>query len=84
TPRRRRRTRGGAPVDAALAGSAPAAETAGTEDTQAATRTPRRRRRTRSGASGQPVTPAVAPVTAAETAVESAAVETVATAEGPT
>ncbi|WP_345056711.1 DEAD/DEAH box helicase, partial [Streptomyces rameus] len=84
TPRRRRRTRGGAPVDASLAGSAPVAETAGTEEAQAATRTPRRRRRTRSGASAQPVTAAVTPTTAVETTpVETAPVETVVTAETP-
>ncbi|MFD8805840.1 DEAD/DEAH box helicase [Streptomyces sp. NPDC059597] len=69
TPRRRRRTRNGAPLESGAA--APAVETAATEEATA-TRTPRRRRRTRNGASGgaeQPVT------TAAETAVE--------TAEGP-
>ncbi|MGW4196794.1 DEAD/DEAH box helicase [Streptomyces sp. NPDC005004] len=69
TPRRRRRTRNGAPLESGAA--APAVETASTEEATA-TRTPRRRRRTRNGASGgaeQPVT------TAAETAVE--------TAEGP-
>ncbi|MFJ6541494.1 DEAD/DEAH box helicase [Streptomyces sp. NPDC091385] len=69
TPRRRRRTRNGAPLESGAA--APVVETAATEEATA-TRTPRRRRRTRNGASGggeQPVT------TAAETAVQ--------TAEGP-
>ncbi|MGW3463475.1 DEAD/DEAH box helicase, partial [Streptomyces olivaceoviridis] len=76
TPRRRRRTRGGTPLDASPA--APATETSGTEETPAATRTPRRRRRTRGGASAEPVTAAATQTTAPE-----AAVETVTTAEGP-
>ncbi|MFJ2167819.1 DEAD/DEAH box helicase, partial [Streptomyces griseofuscus] len=46
TPRRRRRTRGGAPMDAAA--QAPATESTSVEES--ATRTPRRRRRTRNGA----------------------------------
>ncbi|MGV9987650.1 DEAD/DEAH box helicase [Streptomyces olivaceus] len=53
TPRRRRRMRGGAPVDAeASAGSAPEAATGGAEaarDAEQAPRTLRRRRRTRNG-----------------------------------
>ncbi|WP_228773791.1 DEAD/DEAH box helicase [Streptomyces sp. VN1] len=53
TPRRRRRMRGGAPVDAeASAGSAPEAAPGGAEaarDVEQAPRTLRRRRRTRSG-----------------------------------
>ncbi|MFF5860798.1 DEAD/DEAH box helicase, partial [Streptomyces sp. NPDC012751] len=69
TPRRRRRTRGGAPLDASA--TAPATtETAGTEETQAAARTPRRRRRTRGGASPQQVTAAAVATPAAEAAVE--------------
>ncbi|CAM5669152.1 DEAD-box ATP-dependent RNA helicase CshA [Streptomyces canarius] len=76
TPRRRRRTRGGTPLDASPA--APATETSGTEETPAATRTPRRRRRTRGGAPAEPVTAAATPTTAPE-----AAVETVTAAEGP-
>ncbi|MFF5535717.1 DEAD/DEAH box helicase, partial [Streptomyces cinerochromogenes] len=85
TPRRRRRTRGGAPVDAA---AAPVAETVAAEETPAAARTPRRRRRTRGGAPAEPVTAAAAPATTAEAAeaaetVDTAAVETVAMAEGP-
>ncbi|GGS79797.1 helicase [Streptomyces cinerochromogenes] len=85
TPRRRRRTRSGAPVDAVDAAATPIAETAGTEETPAAARTPRRRRRTRGGAPAEPVTAAAAPATTAEVVetVQAAAVETVATAEGP-
>ncbi|MEV7499883.1 DEAD/DEAH box helicase [Streptomyces sp. NPDC093018] len=56
TPRRRRRTRGGAPMDAAA--QAPATESTSVEES--ATRTPRRRRRTRNGAQAPAaVTPAV-------------------------
>ncbi|MGW2212233.1 DEAD/DEAH box helicase, partial [Streptomyces sp. NPDC001781] len=67
TPRRRRRMRGGAPVEA---GAAPA-ETTAVEEPQAP-RTPRRRRRTRGGASGEA---AAAPATAVvETAVTPEAV----------
>ncbi|MFJ3648890.1 DEAD/DEAH box helicase [Streptomyces murinus] len=56
TPRRRRRTRGGAPMDAAA--QAPAAESTSVEES--ATRTPRRRRRTRNGAQAPAaVTPVV-------------------------
>ncbi|MFE6173344.1 DEAD/DEAH box helicase [Streptomyces sp. NPDC056464] len=80
TPRRRRRTRNGTPLDGA---SAPAAGSGTPEETIEATpaesvtapRTPRRRRRTRNGAQAE--TPAVA--TAAEDAAEAA----VTTAEGP-
>ncbi|MGV9351068.1 DEAD/DEAH box helicase [Streptomyces spiralis] len=94
SPRRRRRTRGGAPVDSGTAASgttpsgtpvadAPsdvvsAGTTAGDELT--ATRTPRRRRRTRGGATSQPV----AAVASEDTAESPAAAETaVTTAEGP-
>jgi superfamily II DNA/RNA helicase len=53
TPRRRRRTRGGAPVDSATATSATATSAPPADGTGAAeatpTRTPRRRRRTRAG-----------------------------------
>ncbi|WP_406722386.1 DEAD/DEAH box helicase [Streptomyces althioticus] len=73
TPRRRRRTRGGAPLDAA--GQQPAARAAvGAEEAEAgeASRTPRRRRRTRGGD------------TAAVGTVEQGAAEAaVDTAEGP-
>ena len=56
TPRRRRRTRGGAPMDAAA--QAPATESTSVEES--ATRTPRRRRRTRNGAQAPAaVTPVV-------------------------
>ncbi|MEU4052279.1 DEAD/DEAH box helicase [Streptomyces olivaceus] len=72
TPRRRRRMRGGAPVDAeASAGSAPEAATGGAEtarDAEQAPRTLRRRRRTRSGEPSRQ--PAVA--TTAETVAASA------------
>ncbi|WP_405588636.1 DEAD/DEAH box helicase [Streptomyces sp. NBC_01092] len=79
TPRRRRRTRGGAVLDAA---SAPAAGTATPDEAAEATtaesvtgsRTPRRRRRTRNGA------PAEQAVTAVSTDAAEAAVTT---AEGP-
>ncbi|MEU1405838.1 DEAD/DEAH box helicase [Streptomyces sp. NPDC005728] len=78
TPRSRRRTRGGTPLDAspATTASAPSAET-GTAEEPTATRTPRRRRRTRSGAPAQVVTAAAA------TTTSEAAVDTVDTAEGP-
>ncbi|MFD8043409.1 DEAD/DEAH box helicase [Streptomyces chartreusis] len=72
TPRRRRRTRGGSPLDATSApanGSAAVEES--TEAGPAESRTPRRRRRTRGGA----VSEAAPATTAAEAAVE--------TAEGP-
>ncbi|MFF9518714.1 DEAD/DEAH box helicase, partial [Streptomyces achromogenes] len=90
TPRRRRRTRGGAPVDAAPAASAPTAEATGTQEAQAATRTPRRRRRTRGGATTQPV-PAATAATATERTpaaepvapVEVPAAEPVAVVEAP-
>ncbi|MEU5973357.1 DEAD/DEAH box helicase [Streptomyces sp. NPDC047315] len=78
TPRRRRRTRGGQPMDAAAAQGAP--ETAAGADApeeSAAVRTPRRRRRTRSGAAG-----AVAPV-AAESVVETVVETAVETVEAP-
>ncbi|MGW3954411.1 DEAD/DEAH box helicase [Streptomyces sp. NPDC004752] len=87
TPRRRRRTRAGTPLDSAPAGSgaapvdseAPAAEAVAAEELTAP-RTPRRRRRTRNGAPTEPVAVATAaePVAAAQTA-ESA----LTTAEGP-
>ncbi|MER6467613.1 DEAD/DEAH box helicase [Streptomyces collinus] len=80
TPRSRRRTRGGAPLDAsATTAEAPAAESGSVAEPTAA-RTPRRRRRTRGGAAPAPVTPAaVSPATdaaeAAVTAVESPAAQ---------
>ncbi|MGW7282829.1 DEAD/DEAH box helicase [Streptomyces sp. NPDC054844] len=72
TPRRRRRMRGGAPVDAdASATTAPEAVTGGADsaadvDTDAAPRTLRRRRRTRSGESRRPVTAATTDAPAAQ------------------
>ncbi|MER7490148.1 DEAD/DEAH box helicase, partial [Streptomyces sp. NPDC126497] len=74
TPRRRRRTRGGAALDeAAQQPVSPAAEDAGEAEAGTAARTPRRRRRTRGGA------PAGA-ATAVETVVKTT--ESAATAEG--
>ncbi|MFH8800053.1 DEAD/DEAH box helicase [Streptomyces sp. NPDC017936] len=79
TPRRRRRTRGGSPLDATTAPEqTPVAEEA------ASARTPRRRRRTRGGAvqEGVAATPSTTPVESAapETGAAEAAVTT---AEGP-
>ncbi|GLX51620.1 helicase [Streptomyces hygroscopicus subsp. hygroscopicus] len=84
TPRRRRRTRGGAPLDAAP--QAPAAETSSVEEP---TRTPRRRRRTRGGAQAPAaVTPtaeatAEAPREAAVTAPAPAEAEATEVVETP-
>ncbi|OLZ67183.1 DEAD/DEAH box helicase [Streptomyces sp. IMTB 2501] len=83
TPRRRRRTRGGTPLDAttdapaATTAPAPAAESGPAEESSTAPRTLRRRRRTRSGVSAQQVP---APET---TEAAAAAVETVDTVEAP-
>ncbi|WP_189872834.1 DEAD/DEAH box helicase [Streptomyces viridiviolaceus] len=84
TPRRRRRMRGGAPVDAEATGTtAPESVTGGADsgtETEAAKgpRTLRRRRRTRSGAPAQqPVASATA-----DSAAPEAAVSAVATADG--
>ncbi|MFF7235633.1 DEAD/DEAH box helicase, partial [Streptomyces collinus] len=80
-PRSRRRTRGGASLDAsATTAEAPAVESGSVAEPTGA-RTPRRRRRTRGGAAPAPVTPAaVSPATdaaeAAVTAVESPAAPT--------
>ncbi|WGD40858.1 DEAD/DEAH box helicase [Streptomyces cathayae] len=63
TPRRRRRTRGGAPLDESAQPAAPAVEGTDEADTGTAPRTPRRRRRTRGGAASEATT---APVTAVE------------------
>ncbi|MFI1503665.1 DEAD/DEAH box helicase [Streptomyces sp. NPDC020597] len=84
TPRRRRRTRNGSPVDAAAApaGTAldqgPVAEPTPLAEEAAGPRTPRRRRRTRNGSAET----ALAPVTAVEPAAD-AAQTAVTTAEGP-
>ncbi|MEU2729958.1 DEAD/DEAH box helicase [Streptomyces griseoviridis] len=78
TPRRRRRTRGGAEADGVAVDSAPAPVT----EEQPGGRTPRRRRRTRGGG-GEPV---ATPVAAAETvvaAVESPALDTAESVETP-
>ncbi|MFR9798461.1 DEAD/DEAH box helicase [Streptomyces sp. MS06] len=58
TPRRRRRTRGGSPVDAAPAAGGPAEQSAAAED-GTAPRTLRRRRRTRGGATTRSASTAV-------------------------
>ncbi|MGW3354070.1 DEAD/DEAH box helicase [Streptomyces bungoensis] len=75
TPRRRRRTRSGTPLDATAATTAPAAET-GTADESTAARTPRRRRRTRGGGQAEPLTTATsvtaAPAEAAEAVLDTA------------
>ncbi|MEU3440361.1 DEAD/DEAH box helicase [Streptomyces griseoincarnatus] len=79
TPRRRRRTRGGAPLDAAgQQSAAQAAVGAGETEAGEVPRTPRRRRRTRGGVTG-----AVGTVErgAAETAVDTAEGPSVETAE---
>ncbi|MFJ5264078.1 DEAD/DEAH box helicase [Streptomyces sp. NPDC088387] len=74
TPRRRRRTRSGTPLeggDAQAGTPAPVAETAGTAGAEAVAgpRTPRRRRRTRNGAAGEQAPAAVATPVEAEAAV---------------
>ncbi|WP_240797817.1 DEAD/DEAH box helicase, partial [Streptomyces sp. F001] len=77
TPRRRRRTRGGTPMDATeTTGVTPETDTPAEE--AAAPRTLRRRRRTRSGAPAEATAIAAAEPTAPE-----AAETAVATAEGP-
>ncbi|MGW3104136.1 DEAD/DEAH box helicase [Streptomyces sp. NPDC001100] len=81
TPRRRRRTRNGAPMEgtsAATAVTSTPEETALAASEETATRTPRRRRRTRNGATGEQL-----PATAVTSAVAPEAAESaVATAEG--
>ncbi|MBK6015751.1 DEAD/DEAH box helicase [Streptomyces sp. MBT53] len=82
TPRRRRRTRNGAPMEgtsAATAVTPTSEETALAASEETAGRTPRRRRRTRTGATGEQL-----PATAvASAAAPEAAENAVATAEGP-
>ncbi|MFI8830294.1 DEAD/DEAH box helicase, partial [Streptomyces afghaniensis] len=84
TPRRRRRTRGGTPLDGAPESAGTAAPdttvTGGSAEAEAVTapRTPRRRRRTRGGASAAES----APVTAVESPASAPAENAVATAEG--
>ncbi|MFC8516031.1 DEAD/DEAH box helicase [Streptomyces sp. NPDC057257] len=75
TPRRRRRTRSGTPLDGAAAPEA-TQETTSAPEEATATRTPRRRRRTRAGASADQL-----PATA--TTTSEPAQSAVATAEGP-
>ncbi|MEV0737347.1 DEAD/DEAH box helicase [Streptomyces sp. NPDC050549] len=82
TPRRRRRTRNGAPMEgtsAATAVTSTPEETALAASEETATRTPRRRRRTRNGATGEQLPATAVTSAAAPEAAESA----VATAEGP-
>ncbi|MEU7473655.1 DEAD/DEAH box helicase [Streptomyces sp. NPDC044984] len=80
TPRRRRRTRGGAVLDeAAQQPVNPAAEGAGEAETDAVARTPRRRRRTRSGVPAGATTA----VEAAESAVDTAEGTAAEAAEAP-
>jgi superfamily II DNA/RNA helicase len=82
TPRRRRRTRNGAPMEgtsAATAVTSTPEETAVAASEETAGRTPRRRRRTRNGATGEQLPATAVTSAAAPEAAESA----VATAEGP-
>jgi len=74
TPRRRRRTRNGAPLDGTATPEAAPQEVSSAEET-AGVRTPRRRRRTRNGAASEPVPATATAPEAAEAAVT--------TAEGP-
>jgi superfamily II DNA/RNA helicase len=83
TPRRRRRTRGGTPLDASAPVEAVApSETTAVEDATT-TRTPRRRRRTRGGASDSAPATAATAAAAVEPAVSETAESAVTTAEGP-
>ncbi|MDT9680830.1 DEAD/DEAH box helicase [Streptomyces sp. TRM76323] len=85
TPRQRRRTRGGTPLDEAAgtaAPQAPAAEAVEGGEAPAERRTPRRRRRTRAGATLTAETAAQA-APAPEVEPSAKAVEVVETAEGP-
>ncbi|MFD4562480.1 DEAD/DEAH box helicase [Streptomyces sp. NPDC058469] len=82
TPRRRRRTRNGAPMEgtsAAAAVTSTPEETAVAASEDTAGRTPRRRRRTRNGATGEQLPATAVTSTPASEVAESA----VATAEGP-
>ncbi|GGW86410.1 helicase [Streptomyces malachitofuscus] len=81
TPRRRRRTRGGTPLDeAAQQPAGPAADGAGEAEDGTAARTPRRRRRMRGGV---PAGAASAAAPAAESAVDTAEGTAVDAAETP-
>ncbi|MFF3907518.1 DEAD/DEAH box helicase, partial [Streptomyces sp. NPDC001848] len=73
TPRRRRRTRGGTPLDTSAATDAATTETAATEAAGSEERrTPRRRRRTRGGAPMEAAATPVTPVTAEPAAPKAA------------
>ncbi|MFE9878854.1 DEAD/DEAH box helicase, partial [Streptomyces sp. NPDC005784] len=80
TPRQRRRTRNGAPMDETSESTSPETTTESPASVEATEpRTPRRRRRTRSGAGSEPVAAAAVAAPVAE-----AAEAAVATAEGVT
>ncbi|MER6290013.1 DEAD/DEAH box helicase [Streptomyces sviceus] len=83
TPRRRRRTRSGTPLDANAPAEAVAPSEATAAEDATATRTPRRRRRTRGGASDAAPATATTAAPAVEPAVTEAAESAVTTAEGP-
>ncbi|EDY61279.2 MULTISPECIES: DEAD/DEAH box helicase [Streptomyces] len=83
TPRRRRRTRSGTPLDANAPAEAVAPSEATAVEDATATRTPRRRRRTRGGASDAAPATATTAAPAVEPAVTEAAESAVTTAEGP-
>ncbi|MFF1302618.1 DEAD/DEAH box helicase, partial [Streptomyces sp. NPDC058307] len=88
TPRRRRRTRSGTPLDANAPAEAVAPEAVAPSETTAVedattTRTPRRRRRTRGAASDSAPATATTAAAAVEPAVSEAAESAVTTAEGP-
>ncbi len=80
TPRRRRRTRNGAPLDEATASPAATPESAPADAEVSEPRTPRRRRRTRAGAT-EPVAAATPSATFVEPAAAEAAQDAVTTAE---
>ncbi|MGD1225781.1 DEAD/DEAH box helicase, partial [Streptomyces krungchingensis] len=80
TPRRRRRTRNGAPLDEATASPAATPESAPADAEVSEPRTPRRRRRTRAGAT-EPVAAATPAATFVEPAAAEAAQDAVTTAE---
>ncbi|CAM5724456.1 RNA helicase OS=Streptomyces fumanus OX=67302 GN=GCM10018772_49550 PE=4 SV=1 [Streptomyces fumanus] len=82
TPRSRRRTRGGAPLDAAPAEQATAAAAAPAAETTDAPRTLRRRRRTRGGAQAQPQPQSAVTAAPVESPAPEAAEAALATAEG--
>ncbi|WP_327401466.1 DEAD/DEAH box helicase [Streptomyces sp. NBC_01288] len=87
TPRRRRRTRNGAPMEGTSAATAVTSsspeETAVAASEDTATRTPRRRRRNRNGATGEQL-PATTVTSTPVTPVSEVAESAVATAEGST